>query len=140
MTCKDFPFGRAASASCWRMLLGVMLTSILLPLGVASATYSYQLAFLPSPDDVTKLADGDLRYWFAALALFSISSWTVVVRWLLNQIVEQRKAYAIINQQMIDYMRDDHSKTQVLLAKVEGSHNRLANALDKIGVEANSEG
>jgi len=129
---KNFPFGKAASYSCWRMLLGIMLSITLLPVSIVSAAYALTSQIVPDPAIVEALANKSISYWFVALALFSISSWTIVVRWLLTQLVEQRKTNAESNDKLISYMREDHSKNTVLLSKVEDSHNRLAAVLERL--------
>lgn len=132
---KDFPLGHAQSYSCWRMLIGIMLAMLLLPISMVSAAYAYTLSHLaqiPTPEQIESLAGKSLSYWFVALALFSISSWTVIVKWLLGQLMEQRKANSEANGQLISYMRDDHASTKVLLEKVEASHNRLADVLNNM--------
>ena len=120
-----FPFGKAESSSCWKMQLAVMLVVLLAPLGLCSAAYSYHLAQIPSSDQIDALAGKNLSWWFIALALFSISSWTIIVRWLLSQLMEQRKANTEATTQLIGYMRDDHASTKVLLEKVNASNDAL---------------
>ena len=129
---KDFPLGHATSYVCWRMILGFMLSAILLPMGVASAGVAYHLAQIPTPEAVEALAGKSLSYWFIALALFSISSWTVIVKWLLGQLLEQRMANTKATTELISYMKEDHTSTKILLEKVENSHTRLADVLNRI--------
>lgn len=118
------------------MHIAFMLSILLLPIGIASGAYGVsalaQTSIPVTSEAVEALAGKSLSYWFIALALFSISSWTVIVKWLLSQLMEQRKANAEVTTQLINYMKDDHANTKVLLEKVETSNIRLSTVLDKL--------
>lgn len=127
---KDFPLGHAKSFTCWRMVTGVMLAVILLPVALASAGYAYtnyELAQIPTPADVEALANKSVSYWLVALALFSISSWTFIVRWLLNQLMEQRAASTKATSELISYMKEDRTNQMILMTKVSALLEKLTN-------------
>lgn len=112
------------------MVTGVMLSVILLPVAIASAGFAYstyEIAQIPTPADVEALANKSISYWFVALALFSISSWTVIVRWLLSQLMEQRAASARATSEMIGYMKEDRTNAMMLMSKVSQLLEKLTN-------------
>lgn len=94
------------SASFGTCLLGIGKIGV-----VAEAT----APFLPAAE---ALGDRSIGYWFIALAVVAIASWTWIVRWLIKQIETQREAHTTLAQELISYLKTDHANNSALLSKV----------------------
>lgn len=82
-------------------------------------------------DQIQRLAGQDVSYWLIALAGLSITSWSFVVKWGLNQLEGQRTANAVMVTQLVTYMKEDHTATLVAMKANTSIMEKLGEYLTK---------
>lgn len=110
----------------------VVAVTLLPSIAIGSAAIATNvLAQIPGKEIVDDLATRNLAYWFVALAVVSIASWTWIVRWLLGQLEGQRAAYIETNKLLISYMERDHSDMRAVLGRTSEVLERALARLEK---------
>jgi len=97
---------------------------------------------LPGGDVASQLADKSLAYWFITLAVFSIGSWTYIVKWLISQLESQRQANAAAaaetaaaTAKLIEYMSRDHAAVATLTANTLDVLRQVTDILSRVRSE-----
>lgn len=110
---------------------GIVAAIVLPPLALGAAGAAVTVAQLPGKEIVDDLANRSLAYWFVALAVVSIGSWTWIVRWLLAQLESQRAANLDSNKLLIAYMERDHADLRTVLARTTDVLERVLHRLEQ---------
>lgn len=116
------------------VLFLVVLLVVLPPVGAGAALAAVHiLAEVPGvPPAVSGVADqiGDksLAYWFVTLAGVAIGSWTWILKWLINQLAEHRKAATDTTDKLIGYLKTDRDEMIKALKDVAGAIDKLPKA------------
>lgn len=84
---------------------------------------------LPYAETVEHLAGQSVAYWFLALAAISIFSWTWILKWIINQLEQQRAANAEITARLLTYMERDHADMKGVLVQVTAVLQQVSNLL-----------
>jgi len=116
------------------LLVAAVLALVFLPtLAIGSCAYAgVMLAQTTQVQNlVSELSTKSVAYWFVALAAVTITSWTWIVKWLINQLDSKRKTNAELTATLLESMKNDHSETKVLLAVTKEVLSKLAKQNDK---------
>jgi hypothetical protein len=89
-------------------------------------------ADIPLQQDVEHLSKQGIEYWFVALAVLAILSWSFIVKWLINQLESQRAAHAAITDRLINYMQEDHAKMMGMIEGTTKAIDRTNHLLEKM--------
>lgn len=115
-------------------LVAAVMATILLPvvaLGSMVLADATDPAAAAAQAAVENLAGKSISYWFVALAVASVTSWTFVVRWGLNQLESQRQANLDLTKQLVGYLEKDRIEGVVAMQRVTDVLSRLITHLDK---------
>lgn len=121
-------------------LIAAFLAAAILP-GVAMAAGGYGLVVLaeatpPAPASqeqlVEFLANKNVSYWFIALAVTSITSWSFIVKWLIKQLELQRAANQETTNKLITYMEKDHAAMVAVVGEVSATQKQTALILERV--------
>lgn len=102
---------------------------IMLATGVVAAD-------LPLQSEIDYVSRQSIEWWFAAVVVLGVVSWTFMVRWLITQQQQARDAHARLVGDLLQYMREDHAKTVALLERAMPLFERVEDASEhwlKIG-------
>lgn len=80
---------------------------------------------------VEGLANKSLSYWFIALAVVAITSWSFMAKWLINQLELQRDANSILTNKLIGYMEKDHTAMVQVVTEVAAVQKQTASILER---------
>lgn len=128
-----------------KLLLALMSAVFLPVVALASGKNGYDTIIAqssPLPPGVAEaaghLADKSMAYWFISLAIVAAISWTWIVKWIINQLEQQRAANVELNTKLLGYVSNDHTNSQVALQRVASALEANTRVLESIDKRAGS--